>query len=121
MKNVLSSATEAEIGAIFLNCQQAEIIRTTLLELGHPQPTTHIITDNATANNIINGHAKQKRTKAMDMRYNLSLDRQVQSHFQVLWRPILPNIIPPCITNACVVYTSRNQRLRGCVIPIARM
>jgi len=34
MKNVLSSsATEAEIGAIFLNCQQAEIVRTTLEEM----------------------------------------------------------------------------------------
>jgi len=92
MKNVLSSATEAEIGAIFLNCQQAEIVRTTLLELGHPQPATHIVTDNATANNIINGNAKQKRTKAMDMRYNWILDRQVQSHFHVLWRPGKENL-----------------------------
>ena len=37
MKNVLASATEAEIGVLFLNCQQAEILRTTLSELGHPQ------------------------------------------------------------------------------------
>ena len=92
MKNVLSSATEAEIGAIFLNCQQAEIIRTTLEELGHPQNTTTIVTDNATANNIINGNAKQKRTKAMDMRYNWILDRQVQRHFQVIWRPGKDNL-----------------------------
>ena len=87
MKHVLSSATEAEIGAIFLNCQQAEILRTTLQELGHPQCTTTIVTDNATANNIINGNAKQKRTKAMDMRYNWILDRQVQRHFHVIWKP----------------------------------
>ena len=92
MKNVLSSATEAEIGAIFLNCQQAEIIRTTLEELGHPQNTTTIVTDNATANNIINGNAKQKRIKAMDMRYNWILDRQVQRHFQVIWRPGKDNL-----------------------------
>ena len=70
MKNVLSLATEAEIGAIFLNCQQTEIIRTTLDEMGLPQHTTTIITDNVTANNIINGKAKQKRTKEIEMRYN---------------------------------------------------
>ena len=81
MKHFLSSATKAEIGVTFLNCQQAEIVRTTLTELGHEQPTTPIITDNATANNIINGTAKQKRTKVMDMRYNWILDRQVQKHF----------------------------------------
>ena len=60
MKYVLSSATKAEMGAIFLNCQQAEILRTMLQELGHPQYTAAIITDNATANNIISGNAKQK-------------------------------------------------------------
>jgi len=92
MKHVLSSATEAEIGAIFLNCQQAEILRTTLQELGHPQCTTTIVTDNATANNIINGNAKQKRTKAMDMRYNWILDRQVQRHFHVIWKPGKENL-----------------------------
>jgi len=92
MKHVLSSATEAEIGAIFLNCQQAEILRTTLQELGHLQCTTTIVTDNATANNIINGNAKQKRTKAMDMRYNWILDRQVQRHFHVIWKPGKENL-----------------------------
>ena len=92
MKNVLASAMEAEIGALFLNCQQAEILRTTLGELGHPQPVTNIITDNKTANNIINGDAKQRRTKAMDMRYNWVLDRQTRLHFLVSWRPGKENL-----------------------------
>jgi len=58
MKNVLASATEAEIGALFLNCQQVEILRTTLAELGHLQQKTTIIKDNLTTNNIIDGAAK---------------------------------------------------------------
>ena len=121
MKHVLSSATEAEIGAIFLNCQQAEILRTTLQELGHPQYTTTIVTDNATANNIINGKAKQKQTKAMDMRYNWILDRQVQRHFHVIWKPKIwqitsQNIILPYTTNGYVLFMSLNLVLRGCVV-----
>ena len=87
MKNVLASAAEAEVGAIFLNCQQGEILRITLHELGHIQPSTPVITDNTTANGIFNKEIKQRRTKAMDMRFNWILDRSTQKHFNVLWKP----------------------------------
>jgi len=88
MKNVLASAMEAEMGVLFLNCQQAKILRTTLTELGHPQSATNIVTYNETANNnIINGNSKQRRTKAMDMTFNWVVDRQTRSHFRVTWRP----------------------------------
>ena len=86
------SATEAEICAIFLNCQQAEIVRTALEEMRHPRETTPIVMDNATANNIVNGTAKQKRAKEMDMRYNWILDRQNRKHFHVLWKPVKENL-----------------------------
>ena len=107
MKHVLSSATEAEIGAIFLNCQQAEILRTTLEELGHPQITTPIITDNATANNIINGNAKQRCKKAMDMRYNWILDRQVQKHFRIFWQPGKENLADYFTKHHSIVHHKR--------------
>ena len=86
LKNVLASAAEAEVGAIFLNYQQREILRTTLHELGHIQPSTPVITDNTTANGIFNKEIKQRRTKAMDMRFNWILDRSTQKHFNVLWK-----------------------------------
>ena len=38
LKLVAASAAKAELGALFLNAQEARIIRLTLLELGHPQP-----------------------------------------------------------------------------------
>jgi len=40
MRVVLSSASEAELGALFLNARKALPLRTTLIELGHPQPPT---------------------------------------------------------------------------------
>ena len=40
IKTIMSSAAEAEIGATFLNEKDALPIRTTLDELGHPQPPT---------------------------------------------------------------------------------
>eukprot|EP00957_Ditylum_brightwellii_P189630 14434869-Ditylum_brightwellii.AAC.1 len=37
--------------------------------MGHLQPATIVITDNPTADGIVNGCVKQQRTRAMDMRF----------------------------------------------------
>jgi hypothetical protein len=42
LKLVAASAAKAELGALFLNAQEAKILRLTLDELGHPQPPTPI-------------------------------------------------------------------------------
>ena len=49
MKCVLASASEAELGAVFFNMSDDVPICKTLEEMGHPQPTTYIVTDNTTA------------------------------------------------------------------------
>jgi hypothetical protein len=38
LKHVMSSAADAEIGAVFINAKEGAVLRTTLEELGHPQP-----------------------------------------------------------------------------------
>ena len=40
LKNVMSSAAEAEIGSAFLAAKEALPLRVALIEMGHPQPTT---------------------------------------------------------------------------------
>jgi hypothetical protein len=42
LKLVAASAAEAELGALFLNAQDAKVFRLVLAELGHPQPPTPI-------------------------------------------------------------------------------
>jgi hypothetical protein len=86
MRVVLSSATEAEMGALFYNAKDAAWLRTTLLDLGHPQPPTPIQTDNACAAGIINDTVKQRRSKAIDMRFYWVRDRVRQQQFLVHWR-----------------------------------
>ena len=54
IKNVVSSAAEAEITGVFINAKAAVPIRQTLEEMGHPQGATEIITDNSTAEQILN-------------------------------------------------------------------
>ena len=64
----MSSAAEAELGALFLNVKEAVIIRQILTEMGHPQPRTPVQTDNTTAEAVVNNRVQPKRLKAMDMR-----------------------------------------------------
>ena len=68
MQNVMSSAMEAEVGAAFLTAKQACAMRTTLKELGHPQPATPLQVDNQTAVGFANDNIKHKHSKAIDMR-----------------------------------------------------
>ena len=84
--NVMASATEAEVGALFHNAQDACMIRNTLEFLGHKQPATPIQTDNACAEGIANDTVKQKRSKAIDMRFYWIRDRVKQGQFVVYWR-----------------------------------
>ena len=46
IKRVITSAAEAEVGALFINAWEAIYIRRVLEESWHPQPQTPIQTDN---------------------------------------------------------------------------
>jgi hypothetical protein len=82
----MSSATEAETGALFYNAKEACLLRTTLSDLGHPQPATPIQTDNACAVGIVNETVKQRRSKAMDMRFYWVRDRVRAGEFLIYWK-----------------------------------
>jgi hypothetical protein len=75
LKHVVSSVAEAEFGALFVNAKEGTVTRTTLSEMGHNQDATDLITDNTTADGIINNTVQQKRSKAMDMRFYWIKDR----------------------------------------------
>jgi hypothetical protein len=92
IKAVMSSAAEAELGALFLNAKEAVYLRQILTEMGHLQPRTPIQTDNTTAEGVINNKIQPKRTKAMDMRFHWLRDRAAQGQFRIYWRPGKTNL-----------------------------
>jgi hypothetical protein len=92
IKNVVASAAESEVGACFHNAQSGAPLRVTLNELGHTQPPTPLRADNSTAFGILNETIKQKRSKAMDIRYHWLTDRVRQKQFDVYWRPGRENL-----------------------------
>ena len=51
------------------------------------QPATPLQTDNSTASGIMNGTIKQRRSKAIDMRFYWLKDRVTQRMFKVYWAP----------------------------------
>ncbi|KAL7476408.1 hypothetical protein ACHAW6_002274 [Cyclotella cf. meneghiniana] len=82
IKAVMSSAAEAELGALFLNAKAAIPIRIMLEEMGHKQPVTPIQTDNSTAHGVITNKIQPKATKAMDMRFHWLCDREAQGQYR---------------------------------------
>ena len=66
----MSSAAEAELGALYLNVKETVYLRQILHKIGHSQPPTPIQTDNTTAEGVVNKIIQPKRTKAMDMHFH---------------------------------------------------
>jgi hypothetical protein len=92
LRHVMSSAAEAECGALFLNAKEGTVIRTTLEEMGYPQPPTPLKTDNSTADGIANDTIKQRRSRAIDMRFYWVRCRVNQGQFRVFWAPGKDNL-----------------------------
>ncbi len=70
LRRVVTSAAEAETSGVFHNAQISIPIRQILQQMGHPQPPTPLKTDNSTAAAIVTSSIRQKKSKAMDMRFS---------------------------------------------------
>jgi hypothetical protein len=92
IKAVMSSAAEAELGALFINAKTAVSMRQTLEEMGHPQTRTPMQTDNATAHALLTNRILPKALKAMDMRFNWLRCRDAQGQYRFYWRPGTQNL-----------------------------
>ena len=73
--HVVTSAAEAETGALFYNARTSLPLRQFLAALDHPQHPTPIKTDNSTAKDFVNKNLNQKRSKSWDMCYHWLRDR----------------------------------------------
>ena len=91
LRFVVASAAEA-LGALFLNCQEGIIFRTTLEDLGHPQPRIPVHCDNATAVGIANNTIKRQRSRAMEMKYFWTCEKDAQKMYSFKWHPGMENL-----------------------------
>jgi hypothetical protein len=92
LRMVVTSAAEAEIGALFVNAKEGVNIQNILKEMGHPKPATPMQTDNTTVHGILRGTCKQQRSKTIDMRFYWVRDRAQQGQFDIGWGPSAQNL-----------------------------
>ena len=84
IKAVMSSAAEAELGALYINCREAVPAQHVLEFMGHKQPPTPMQTDNTTALGVVNKNV-MKKLKSMDMKYHWLRCRISQMQFKHYW------------------------------------
>jgi hypothetical protein len=75
IKAVMSSAAEAEVRALYVNCREAILAHHTLNFIGHPPPPTPMQMDNTTAIGVVNNNII-KNLKAMNMKYHWLCNRE---------------------------------------------
>jgi hypothetical protein len=92
ISTVVSSAAEAEYAALFLVGREAICANQTLTDLGFPQAATLIICDNQCAVGIANRSVKQKRSKAINMRYHWIRDQVDLEAVTIEWQPGAANL-----------------------------
>jgi hypothetical protein len=108
---VVASAGEAQYAALFAAGQHAASIRTTLSDMGYPQGPTIIMCDNTSAIGIATDSIKQKRSKAIDMRFHWIRDRVRQSLYYCVYSYVTkfgrllhqePAISTTCTVSSCL-------------------
>ena len=87
MRFVVASAAEAELGALFRNCQDGIFFWLTLHNLGHPQPKKTVHCNNLTAVGIASNTVKRQRARAMEMRFMWVGDKVAQEMYELIWHP----------------------------------
>jgi hypothetical protein len=108
----MASVTEAELSAIYYNCQTGIIFCLTLMDMGHPKPKTPVHCDNAMALmdmghpkpktpvhcdnamavGIANNTIKRQCSRSMEMRFFWIGDKVAQGMYRLCWYPSQENL-----------------------------
>ena len=96
---------------LFENYQKGAFVSTALSEMVNQQPPTLVATENTAANIIVNGKAKQKIYRAIDMRFYWVRDRIRQIYFHILWEMGKKNLADYVI-NHHPIWHNRTMRPR---------
>ena len=67
LKNVMSSAAEAELSGLFIYAKAMRPLRNTLIKMGWPHSPSPVQCDNSTATGVTNNTMENKMLKSMDM------------------------------------------------------
>jgi hypothetical protein len=69
LKFIVASAAEAELRALYQNCQKSMVFHKILSHMGHPQPKNPLHCDNVTAVGIAYNTVKWQCSCSMEMNF----------------------------------------------------
>ena len=87
LRFVVASTAEAELGALYHNCQTGIIFRLTLTEMGRPQPKNPVPCDNTTTVGIANNTIKRQHSQSMEMRFFWIGNKIAPQMYNLKWHP----------------------------------
>ena len=85
IKFVMSSASEEELGAMFITAQEMVAMRQTLQEMKWPKPKSPLQTDNSASAVVVNNTTVPRKLKTMDRRLHWIRCREAQGQFRYYW------------------------------------
>ena len=85
IKFVMSSDSEAELGAIFITAQEMVATRNTMEEMKCTQPKSPIQTDTSAAAGVVNNTIAPRKLKTMDRGLHWFRFREAQGQFRYYW------------------------------------
>ena len=100
----MASAAEAEMEALYITAKNMIPLRSTIIEIGWPQPQTPIQTDNSTAVGFANKTIVNKATKSADIKLWWLRDRESQEQFSDYWAPGSENEVDYSTNNYPPIY-----------------
>ena len=81
----MCSASEAELGAMFITAQEMVAMRQTLQEIKWSHPKYPLQTDNSAAAGVVNNTIVPRKLKTMDRRLHWLRCREGQGKFRYHW------------------------------------
>ena len=85
IRNVTTSAAEAETASVYGNGQEIITICISLQAIGHPQLATPLKTDNSMSNSFVHANIKQRRSKTWDMPWNWLRDKETHQQLRSMY------------------------------------
>ena len=85
IKFVMSSASDAELGAMFITAQEMVAMRQTLQGMKWPQPKSSLQTENSAAVGLLNNIIVPIKPKTMDRHLHWLRCREDQGQFRYYW------------------------------------
>ena len=121
IKNVMSSAAEAELAGLLICAKAMVPLRQSLTEMGWPQPQYPIQCDNSTAGGVSNATIIPRKTKSMDIKFHWLRCRDSQNQFWYFWAPGALNLGDYSTKNHTPIYHLYQRQIRQVALSCPHM